>query len=141
VNKSECTIDFRQINIKYFELNTSVRSLEFSDTAKFAKTIISDKAYIIEFHEETQILSLPKNIFYVLHFENNLLVGYNFKIPVDENKLGKQFYYDILKKVDKTKNDFIQKREQLSYMKTTKSCKRFFRFTGNEIFGGIQKSQ
>ena len=137
--KSDCKIDFRDLNIKYFELSGSVISFDFQDTAKFKKIVISKDEYIIEFNEETQILKTNKNISYVLDFENNLLVGYTFKIPVEENKFGTKFYIDILRKIDKTKNDFIKTDEQYSYMETTKSCKRFFRLAGGEIFGGIYK--
>jgi hypothetical protein len=140
VNRSECNFDFREVNIKNFELNSSEKDFDFGDKTKFKKTVISNEAYIIEFQEITQILTLEKNVFYVLRFENNILEGYTFKIPVEENKIGTKFYYDVLKRVNKTTNDFINSEVQLAYMKTTKNCKRFFRLTNSEIFGGIHKS-
>ncbi|WP_431244962.1 hypothetical protein ACQ9BO_12620 [Flavobacterium sp. P21] len=118
-------------------MDTSAKGFNFRDKSKFKKTIISNEVFIIEFHEKTQVLSSIKTVFYVLRFENNLLEGYTFKIPVDKNEDGTEFFNNMLKKIDKTKNNFIDSEEKLAYMKMTNDCKRFFRFTGSEIFGGI----
>jgi hypothetical protein len=140
ISKPECKFDFTEVNIKNFELNTSINDFNFEDKIKFKKTHISNDVFIIEFQEETSILSQRKNVQYVLRFEDNLLEGYTFKIFVEENKKGTEFYYDLLKQIDKAKNDFIKDEKLLSYMKKSENCDRFFRYTGREIFGGIHKS-
>jgi hypothetical protein len=140
LNNSECNFDFTELNVKNFELNSSEKNYNFEDKTKFKKTLVSDEVYIVEFQEKTKLLSFVKNVSYVLRFENNSLEGYTFKIPTEKDKTALKFYYSILKKVNKTKNDFINNETELAYMKTTKNCKRFFRFTGSEIYGGIHKS-
>lgn len=149
--ESECRLYFSDIGIYDFELNSSIddfnlykpsdfKEKEVTDIIAYAtdmesefdnypfrKIILPDNEITLIFKERLEILNEERDIEYVLHYENGLLVKYLVFIYCGDYRECYPFYNDLISLLENygSKNIFINKERLVNYY-TIGNCKRIF---------------
>jgi hypothetical protein len=138
-------ISFKEIGVKDFTLGLEYEALilNFKSTPKKRKSYKENEFLVFE--EVTYLLHKRRIVTYDFSLKDNKLIGYTFKIKIENNKYGLNYFEKVLKKLQiKNKNKFII-GDEYAFMETNKKCKKFFRFCqldfNNYIYGGISYNE
>ncbi|MFG4001435.1 hypothetical protein [Flavobacterium aquidurense] len=143
IKDDDCKLYFSDIGIKDFNLGSSYRSF-INESKKKKRKFKKESVYgidIVTFTENIILLKEKKTVQYNLKFHRDTLMAYNFKINIGNFKTASLFYNNVLKLIDRNKNDFIN-GSNYYYMKTTKECQKNFQLDNENtkeryINGGI----
>lgn len=136
----ECNVFFKEIGVRDFELGSDYQII-LNSKLNFEKKHLTNGNEFLIFQEEKNILNKKRIIVYELTFRADKLIGYTFKIRIENDKKGLDYFVKVLEKLKiNNQNGFI-KGDNYAFMETNEYCKKFFRFCeldfNNYIFGGV----
>lgn len=97
----DCSLFFKEIGVKDFQLGLEYKTVILDFKVKPEKTKLPNGNEVLVYKEQINLLNKKRTVVYDLTFKDNKLIGYTFKIRVENSEYGLNYFEKILKKASK----------------------------------------